>query len=591
MLPAPAVTYRVRVLPEAHELDVELSLTGLAPGPLTLATPTWVPGAYGFMKYGRDLFDVRAFDPATDRPVPVVRSGWSGFTVVPASDRLVVRWRAYAFDPAWGELAGVVDHRQAVLLATRYLHAPALPGPCRVRYELPEDWALHHPAGAREVDPHTWDYPTFAVLLDTPVVAGAFEVVTTTVRGVPFELVFLDRAVAFDAELPRFIASVERIAEGCHAVFGRFPFERYTFVFTFNPTSHWGLEHANATMIALDPLTFIDAKYWFDAMRVTAHELFHAWNVCRLKPAPLGRPDHEQGSFPDALWVAEGFTRWYEFLLAARAGEAPGETVLSNVVNYWRHLAALPAFARVSPTDSSRATFLNHNRYPGSVNATIDYYDAGMLVAFDLDAALRLATPERTLDGEFRAFYDAFAGRGDGYTSQDICRFLSERTPAVEAILSREVETPGALATPLFLEALGFDVTFAAVRHLGLVLKDDAGPEIANVLDGSPAGRSGLAPGDLLQRVNGLSFQRKALAWQIANEPRVTVVVNRGSQTFTFEAAPADRRELTGLTWRGTEEQLERLRRWFGTPQLDLAPGQPVPLGAYDNFHGIQTIL
>lgn len=590
MPPSPAVTYRVRVLPEAHALEVELTLSGLVPGPVELAVPTWVPGAYGFMKYARDLVDVRAFDPATDQPLAVERHGWSGFTVDAASDRLVVRWRAGAFDPAWGELAGLVDHEYAVLLGTRYLHRAAAPGPVQVDYLVPDGWALHHPAGAKALGARSFEYPSFAALLDTPVVLGRFALDTRVVAGTPFHAVFLDDTVGLDREKNRLLDAIEKIALACRDVFGSFPFEAYTFVFTFDPAAHWGLEHANATMIALDALVFLEEKAWGDAVRVVAHELFHAWNVCRLKPHPLGAPDLVHGSFPDALWVAEGFTRWYEFLLGARTGLVTPRRALANVVNYYRHLCALPAYGRVSAADSSRATFLNHNRFPGSTNASIDYYDKGMLIAFDLDAALRLATPPSTLDAELRGFYDAFAGRGSGFTSADAVRFFGAKSAEIQALLAREVDSPGGLATPLLLEALGFELATSDVPYVGLVLKDDQGPVVADVLDGSPASRTGLASGDELVRVNGHPFHARTLRYLATHEARLSLEVRRGQRPLRFELATGTRRDVTGVRWTGSASQLERLRAWFG-PSLSLAADEALDLGPYDNFHGIQNVL
>lgn len=581
-------SYRVRLDPPRQQLEVELTLTGLGAGPLRLELPTWVPGAYGFMKYGRDLFDVRAFDPS-DRELVVTREGWSGFLVADPGDRITIRYRALAADSAWGELAGVLDHRQAVLLGTRYLHAPAHRGRCRVAYALPAEWALHHPAGAREIEPHTFDYPCYAALLDTPVVAGAFEQRTRESHGVRFDHVFLDRTFGFDTELESFLDSVMAIADAAHALFGSYPFERYTFVYSFSPAAHWGLEHANATMIALDGTTLVDDAAWFRSVRVAAHELFHAWNVCRLKPRALMAPDHAHGSFPDGLWVSEGFTRWYEFLLCVRAGELAPQALLSNVVHYWRHLTALPAYARVAADDSSRATFLNHNRYPGSVNAAVDYYDLGMLVAFDLDAALRLHGGHRSLDAEFRAFYEAHVE--GGFTTADVRTFFESRTPGLGAQIAREVEAAGGLSTMELLGRLGFEIRRDRVKQLGIVLADNKGPAVANVLDTGPAARAGLAPGDELVRIDGFPFELAALKWLISRGNPMILEVKRGHHAFTFEVTAVEREDVTGLVWTGDEAQLERLRSWFGRPDFTPARGVAIPLASYDNFHGIQTIL
>src|SRR5512140_971569 len=293
-------SYRIRVLPEPHLLEVALSLRGLPEGPVQLAAPTWVPGAYGFIKYARALYDVRATD-GSGKPLELVRDGWSGFSVQGAKGAVDVTYRATAFDREMGELCGLVDHEYAVLLATRYLHAPAHRGPCTVAYELPRGWKIHHPDGARRIDERTWEYPSYAALLDTPVVAGAFTAVSREVGGVPFHFVFVDKGYGFESELERFVDPLAAVARECGAIFGGFPFAHYTFIFTFDPEARWGLEHAGATTIGLSENALIDPEERAKGIRIAAHELFHAWNVCRLRPSPLGSADLVRGSFPDGL--------------------------------------------------------------------------------------------------------------------------------------------------------------------------------------------------------------------------------------------------------------------------------------------------
>ncbi|HEY8208251.1 MAG TPA: hypothetical protein VIG99_12265 [Myxococcaceae bacterium] len=587
-----ATEYRVTVRPRAHVLDVSMELRGVPPGaPLALATPSWVPGAYAFMRYARDVYDLRATDES-GAELKVTREGLTGFKVEGARSSLVrVTYRAWAYDPAWGELCGLVDDEHAVLLGTRYLFAPALGGRCKVRYELPEGWALHHPGGAQLLDARTFEYPDHASLLDAPVVAGRFDVRTRTSGGATFDHVFLDRGFAFDTEVDAFVDQVMKASEACRAMFGGYPFQRYSFIFSFNPTAHWGLEHAHGTMIGLPQTVLIDPTERARAVRVAAHELFHAWNVCRLKPADLAPPDFTKGAFTESLWIAEGITRYYEFLFLVRAGVLTAEEMLSNVVNYYRHLAAMPAFARTSAADSSRATFLNHTRYPGSINNTVDYYDVGMLIAFDLDAAMRMASPAGSLDAAFRAFYERYVSAPRGYSHQDVLEHFGAAGPGLRDLLRREVETAGGVQVVEALRALGFQLQQGKVRFAGLVLKDNAGPEVANVLDTGPSGESGLAPGDVLELVDGLPFHLKAFKWLIEHRDQVPVRVRRGHRTRDFTLSVGERTDLTGLTWNGTEAQLQRMRDWMGRPELSWKAGQAIPLTSFENFHGIQAVL
>ncbi|MEO7108890.1 MAG: hypothetical protein ABI183_00515, partial [Polyangiaceae bacterium] len=197
------LNYRVKVLPAEHALAVEMMIDataadGTSANELVLEVPTWVPGAYGFMRYGRDIVDVRAFDAASGSPLAVERHGWNAFRIGAGKRRIKVTYKVFVVDAAWGELVGIVGTDQAVLLATRLFHVRNEQGaPCRVTYDLPEKWAFHHPSGAVQVEDKTYEYPSYAVLLDTPVVCGAFEKITRDISGTPFHFIFLERATGF----------------------------------------------------------------------------------------------------------------------------------------------------------------------------------------------------------------------------------------------------------------------------------------------------------------------------------------------------------------------------------------------------------
>jgi predicted metalloprotease with PDZ domain len=585
------VAYGVRVLPERHEIEVTMTIRGpAAQGSVRLQTPTWVPGDYVFAPFARDIFALRAH-AADGAELVVRRDGWQGYVVEGARGLVRIDYTACCASWESSEACGILGDRVGVLTGARYLNVAAAEGPVTVSYELPDGWSLHHPSGASELGARTWEYPSYEVLLDTPVAMGSFALITHVVRGTPFHHVHLDRAAGFDSGIERFVEEVDAVASYYHDMFGSFPFESYTFVCASNSNVDWGLEHLTSTMVGLEPGMFIDADVHKTAVRVCAHELFHAWNVRRLRPAPLDRLDFSRGSFSEGLWVAEGFTRYYEFLSCTRTGVYSPQQFLSAVVNYYRHLVALPAYERVSAVDSSLATFLNHGqRFPGHVNNTIDYYDKGLVIAFCLDATLRIETPTSTLDRAFASFYERHVGRGLGYAPEDLRDFFEEIDPGLGERIYREASQPGGLALCEQLARLGFEVELEIVGHLGLVMLDDAGPAICDVLDTSPAGQSGIAPGDVITEVDGHPFELGALKWAIAHCGALRLAVLRGSEPRLYEIAIGKRTQIAHLRWMGSEEQARRIATWL---DQDFAParGAEIPLDFYENFHGIQTVI
>ena len=569
----PTHVYSLRVVPHAGRLDGELLLPA---GEHLLETATWVPGAYAYLRYGRDLVDVRAEAASTGAPLGVQREGWTGYRIEPCAQPIRVTFRAVMADPAWGELAGYVTSEHAVLHPTRLPHVRSLAGSVRVHYELPEGWAMHHPAGAARENESSFLYPSFADWLDTPVVAGAFVHRQRQEGSTTFHYVFLEQAVGLDTELEGFLDDVQKIARAAGDVFSGFPFAEYTFVCSFDSRAHWGLEHAHATLVGLGPLALVDDAARFDALRVIAHELVHAWNVCRLKPAAFAPADLVAGGLPGELWIAEGFTRYYEFLLLVRAGFCTPERFFSNVVSYHDASTTRPGYARTSLLDSARATFLNHHRYPNAANTMIDYYDVGMLVAFDLDAELQLRG--RSLDEAFATLYRRFGTATGGFTHEDACAVFAEL--GCEEIVRREVETPGALTTLAQLRRLGFECGVCEASTLGVILD---GPRIVHVLEGSGAEAAGLLPDDRIVTHDALAFTSKGLEWLVGHRRSIALVVQRGDRLLSVDAGIGTRPQVTSLTFRGGAEAQATLQRWLG---LGLATGAEIALRFYDNFHG-----
>lgn len=593
-----AAEYRVTLRPPQHELQVELILRGpVARGEVHLQIPTWVPGDYDFAPQARDLFDVTARCGVTNAPLTVRRDGWQGYVVSGGAGLVHVSYAASAWGDDLSESAGLVDDAWAIVLGARYLFAPAHLGACEVHYSLPAGWQVHHPSGAKRLGRETaWRYPSYEILLDTPVVMGSFAQVKRDVHGTPFWFVFVDRGVGYDQRVAAFADAVAQVAGTFHDMFGSFPFADYTFVLSLNPNNDWGLEHLTSTMCGLGPDVFVNEDQYKIGIRVCAHELFHAWNVRRCRPAPLGHVEThlETGAFTDGLWVAEGFTRYYEFLSCARAGVYTASQFFSNLVGYHRHLTVQPAYDRVSAADSSYASYLNHAKYAGRVNNSIDYYDKGMLIAFGIDATLRTEVKQGSLDRTFAAFYERFVGFGPeqaGYTTADVLRFFGDSYAPLREQIALSVEHPGGLRTPEQLTALGFEVDMAPAPCLGLVFQNTVGSTLYGVLDDSAAGGAGLAPGDVLVGIDGYAFSTAALSWVGSRAESVTLSVLRGHRSLSFDLTPAPRDRIATLTWRGTPAQRQRIAAWLGPSEVDLVNGKAVDLSFYENFHGVEVTV
>ena len=126
----------------------------------------------------------------------------------------------------------------------------------------------------------------------------------------------------------------------------------------------------------------------------------HAWNVKRLRPVELGPFDYENEVYTRSLWVAEGFSDYYAWLLVGRAGLASREETLADISRAIGSLQTTSGRLVQSLQDASYDAWIKAYRPDeNSRNTTVSYYTKGSIVGLLLDARIRkLTNGTRSLD-------------------------------------------------------------------------------------------------------------------------------------------------------------------------------------------------
>ena len=124
-------------------------------------------------------------------------------------------------------------------------------------------------------------------------------------------------AGVFDGE--RAAADVAKIVAEHERFWGGLPYERYVFINVLSEAGG-GLEHKNSTVLMASRWATSTRRAYVNWLTLASHEHFHAWNVKRLRPVELGPFDYERENPTTSLWIAEGFTAYYEHLMVRRAG-------------------------------------------------------------------------------------------------------------------------------------------------------------------------------------------------------------------------------------------------------------------------------
>lgn len=504
--------------PERRRILVSLELDPNCLGPVArtapdefeLFLPTWTPGSYLVREYARHLGPVRAVEPRSGRALAVRKSSKNRYRVsgIQRGERVRIDYDVYAHELTVRTSDLTAEHAY-------WNHACVLLWPvgerrlgANVEVAMPRNWNLVGRLGPTiENGLARYALPDLDTAIDTPMLAGTFSTHEVLARGVRHVLA-LDGVDGARIE-PRFLDDVKKIVEHAADVFdGTLPYRDYTFLCLFTDNGYGGLEHADSTTLLATRTALAGGKGYHEFLGLLAHELFHAWNVKRMRPAELWDYDYEVENLTPMLWLAEGWTAYYDDLICRRAKLISVDDYLAIVS---KNLTAMWSGAgrfRQSLAESSFDAWIRYYRPDENTrNSTQNYYGNGAIAATVLDLTIRRATKgAKCLDDAIRSLYRETYGAGRGYRLDDVERCLSQAAGTDLAPLLASL-TRGPL-DPEFGELLAaFGLRLEPVDrdrpYLGFALESGA-TRVASVTDDSPAHAAGIAPGDEVIALDGL---------------------------------------------------------------------------------------
>ena len=554
-----------------HEIELTVTLpAGAVEQGAVLALPVWTPGSYLIRDYARFLDRLTAVD-AQGRPLAVTKLDKQRWRLPAVAGPVTLRYRLFC-----NELTVRTNHVDAthahLVGAASFLYLEDQGArPYRVAFEgWPEGWRVATALPAAGSAYLAADHDT---LVDSPFELGTFRVHSFQQSGCEFRF-------AFTGEHPgdetRILAGTQAIVEVCAQLFGGFPFERYLFLLTFSPRLRGGLEHRDSTSLLADPGQLETLDGYRDLFLLIAHEFFHVWNVKRLRDQVLGPFDYQRENGTRLLWFHEGFTSFMQYTIVLRAGLVPWAWVAKRLGGSWTDNTTRAGRREQSLEEASFDAWIRHYKPTEfSPNSTVSYYDKGAMVAWMMDADLRLASAgEHGLDRMFALLWQRF---GDApLTDADVRgaylelsgkepapfwdKFISgkadldPRAIAAAYGLAFQAKAPWELLTRA--EADDPDAVRRARVHAGLVFSGE-GSTVANVLPGGPAAQAGLSYGMEILAVNG---------WRTTSGPEV--------QRRLGDRGPGDRVELV-VADRGRVQScaLNLVENPLRTVQIHAAPG------------------
>jgi predicted metalloprotease with PDZ domain len=579
---AEPIRYRVELTDRRHHL-VRVALT--VPADLSdgarIVLPVWTPGSYVVRDYVHHVQWIAAShadgdevaleaDGRTAWRLPAGTVGPVTVTLELYANQLTVRTNHVDEHHALLIPAATFPYVEGGTDRPQVVHLPPHPPHHRV-------WSLL-PVGP---EPDTYLAEHRDHLVDSAFEVGDLPAVSFEVSGVPHEFVWAGHGGAPD--LPAIAADTRRIADAAIALFGDgLPVSRYTFLTVGWDQGGGGLEHRDGAVLQVPVHSFQDDDLTARFQSLVAHEYLHLWNVKRLVPAALTTPDYEHPTHTPSLWVAEGWTAYYDELLLVRAGVWSPRRHLDSLRDGWQRLQDLPGARLQSLRQASHEAWVKHYvRDENTPNAMTDYYGHGALVAWELDLRLRTQHPDGDgLDAVLRTLWRAHAGCPEGYTEDDVLTAIAAVGGEGLATLADErVRRPQLPELGEVVGAVGLRwVPDGApeVPDLGVqVIEDVDGVRLATVLRDRPAWSAGLTGGDRLVAIAGRTVGRGQLVAVLrAHQPGdiVEVAVTRGPRLLTLPVTlGAPRQKLRLVAVDGpTKAQRTAYGCWTGRVLTDL---------------------
>jgi predicted metalloprotease with PDZ domain len=243
---------------------------------------------------------------------------------------------------------------------------------------------------------------------------------------------------------------------------------------------------------------------------LVAHEYFHLWNVKRLRPIALGPFDYDNENYTTNLWIAEGFTAYYDNLIVQRAGFYSADEFLGFLESDINTIYNQQGNKIQPVSQSSFDAWIKYYRpNENSSNTSISYYNKGALIASLLDLAIvHHSKGTQSLDDAMKfAYQEYYKKRGRGYTDAEIKAVFEKFTGQnLDQFYEDYINGTENFDFQKYLNYAGLklsDKTRSANEpYLGVVLSRDGKSVITNVARGSAAWNDGLNVNDEILAIN-----------------------------------------------------------------------------------------
>lgn len=558
-------------------------------GPMTLMMPEWLPGNHAprgqiekltgltFTANGqpvawkRDPLNVYAFQIDVPQGATEVVAQFQFLSatqgnqgrVVVTPKMLNIQWESVSLYPAG--------------YYTRQI-------PVQANVTYPAGWqAATALRGTRTGDVVAYQTIDYEALQDSPVFAGRYFKPVDLGHNVTLNIV-ADEADELNAK-PEQIAKHRKLVDEAGALFGAYHFDHYDFLLAItDEMGGIGLEHHRSSENQVEPGYFTkwDSSDALLDRNLLPHEFTHSWDGKFRRPDLLWTPDFNVPMQDNLLWVYEGQTQFWGYVLGARSGLFSKAETLDAYAQIAAKLDTAVGRQWRPMEDTTHDPIISARRPKGwsSWQRSEDYYNEGLMIWLEADAIIAKATRGRKgLDDFAKAFFGVRPGDWGQlvYNRGEVIETLNAIAPYDWAgFFQKYVDSPTRETPKGGFILGGYNLVYGEEPNsitkaaegagkmtdqsfgIGAVVKNDG--EIASVIWDSAAFKAGLVVGAKILAVNGDEFSGDV--WKAAIKAKAPIQImlrqDKYYRTLTLDYSGGlryPRLEKTG----GGEGSLDRL--------------------------------
>lgn len=405
--------------PLSHFISIELSITNIDSAEILLGIPTWRPGRYEAANYSKNIRNFRVKNEAGQAVAytKINHSTWKVGTSSTKSISITYEYFAFKMDAgnSWFDDELIYINFINCLIYDKSRQNEA----CQASLDLPSGYKV---SCGLKFDNNILKAKDFFQLVDSPLIASQnLEHYQYPVFDKTFNI-WINGKHSIDIQ--KLLMEFQMFSEVQVRLMEGFPEDSYHFQILMLPYKiYHGVEHHNSTMICLGPGEKLhEEDLYSQLLGVCSHELFHAWNVIKIRPKELSPYQFDaEVAFPTG-YVAEGFTTYYGDLFLVRSKVFDHETYFKELnVLLKRHFSNFGRL-NLSLIDSSIDLWVDGYTM-GTPHRKSSIYVEGAIVALSLDLMIRKRTDDKkSLDDVMRTLAGEYGKSKIGYSHLDIIR-------------------------------------------------------------------------------------------------------------------------------------------------------------------------